>query len=204
MQIQFKVFLIILLIATIGDLLIPVIIGFKYPGYNHFHDTISSLGTKKSPVRKYQCLNLMIVGFLLILFTVGQYEAFQSIKWCHKLYLTGLILFGSGTVLAGFFPEDPIGISETVSGKIHGIASGIGFLFLIFNPLWAIWIAEFKGLTQINIVAFILASLTFVLFIMSENKNFAIFKYTGLLQRLNLVILYGIVVFNYIKSTKIL
>ncbi len=203
MQIQFKVFLIILLIATIGDLLIPVIIGFKYPGYNHFHDTISSLGTKISPVQKYQCLNLMVVGFLLILFTIGQYQAFESIKWCHKLYLTGLILFGSGTILAGIFPEDPIGISETVSGKIHGISSGIGFLFLIFNPLWAIWIRELKGFTQINVAAFILASLTFVLFIMSENKNFGIFKYTGLLQRLNLFILYGNMVFNYINSIDI-
>jgi hypothetical protein len=145
----------------------------------------------------------MIVGFLLILFTIGQYQAFESIRWCHKLYLTGLILFGSGTILAGIFPEDPIGISETVSGKIHGISSGIGFLFLIFNPLWAIWIRDFKGFTQINVAAFILASLTFVLFIMSEDKNFGIFKYTGLLQRLNLFILYGIMVFNYINSIDI-
>jgi hypothetical protein len=204
MQIQFKVYLIILLITTIGDLLIPVIIGFKYPGYNHLQDTISSLGTKISPVQKYQCLNLMIVGFLLIVFTIGQYQAFESIRWSHILYLTGLILFGTGTVLAGFFPEDPIGMSETVSGKIHGISSGIGFLFLIFNPLWAIWIKEFKGLTQINVAAFLLASLTFVLFIVSEKKNSGIFKYTGLLQRLNLFILYGNMIFNYINTTKIL
>jgi len=34
--------------------------------------------------------------------------------------------------LAGIFPEDPEGITETISGKIHGIASGLGFLF--FNP----------------------------------------------------------------------
>ena len=203
-QIQFKIFLIILLMATVGDLLIPVIIGLKYPGYNHLYDTISSLGTNKSPVQKYQCLNLIIVGALFMLFSIWQYRAFESFNWHHKLYLVGIIIFGLGTIIAGIFPEDPIGIEETVSGKVHGIASGIGFLFLILNPLWSIWIREFRSIHYVHIVIFILALLTFVLFIMSENKNVGIFKYTGLLQRLNLFILYSHIVYNYLKSIKII
>lgn len=203
-QIQFKLFLIILLMATVGDLLIPVIIGSKYPGYSHLYDTISSLGTNKSPVQKYQCLNLIIFGILFILFSIGQYRAFESFDWYHKLYLIGIIIFGLGTIIAGIFQEDPIGIEETVSGKIHGIASGIGFLFLILNPLWSIWIREFKSIHYFHILIFILALLTFVLFIMSENENDGIFKYTGLLQRLNLLILYSHLVFNYLKSIKII
>ena len=125
----------ILLLATLGDLFIPIIIGSKYPGYNHLMDTISTLGTNKSPAQKFQCINLIIVGILFIVFSVGQGLAFIQINWYHRLFILGIVLFGIGTILAGIFPEDPKGIAETVSGKIHGIASGLGFIFLILNSL---------------------------------------------------------------------
>ena len=126
---QSILFLVILLLATSGDLIVPMIIGIKYPGYNHLIDTISTLGTHKSPVQKFQCTNLIMVGILFILFSLGQGLAFTQIKWCHRLFILGIILFGIGTILAGIFPEDSKDIAETVSGKIHGIASGIGFIF---------------------------------------------------------------------------
>ena len=195
---QFIIFLVILLLATLGDLFVPIIIGVEYPGYNHLIDTISTLGTSNSPVQKFQCINLIAVGILFIIFSIGQGLSFTEVKWCHKLFIIGIILFGVGTILAGIFPEDPKGIAETVSGKIHGIASGLGFIFLIFNPLWAIRIAEFKDLRKVNITLFILAILTFVLFITSENIDSGILKYTGLFQRLNLIILYGHLILNYI------
>ena len=80
---------------------------------------------------------------------------------------------------------------------MHGIASGIGFIFFILNPLWAIRIAEFKDLRYFNIALLFLAVLTFVLFIASENKNSGILRYSGLFQRLNLIILYGHLILNY-------
>jgi len=199
---QSVIFLAILLLATLGDLLVPIIIGIKYPGYNHFIDTISTLGTNNSPVKKFQCVNIIAVGILFIIFSVGQGLAFTQIKWCHTLFILGIVLFGIGSILAGIFPEDPKGIVETVSGKIHGITSGLGFIFLILNPLWAIWIAEFKNLRQVNITLFILAVLTFILFIISENIDNGILKYIGLFQRLNLVILYGHLILNYIWIVK--
>ena len=195
---QSIIFLVILLLATLGDLFVPIIIGSEYPGYNHLIDTISTLGTNVSPVKKFQCINLIVVGILFIIFSVGQGLSFTQIKWCHKLFIIGIILFGVGTVLAGIFPEDPKGISETISGKIHGIASGIGFIFLILNPLWAIWIAEFKDLRYVNMTLFVLAVLTFILFMVSENISSGILQYTGLFQRLNLIILYGHLILNYI------
>lgn len=195
---QYRVFLLILLLATIGDLIIPVIIGRKYTDYNHFTETISALGSKDSPVQKYQCLNLILVGFLFVIFSAGQTLVFTQIKWSHTLFILGIILFGVGTIIAGFFPEDPKGIQETVSGKIHGIASGIGFLFLILNPLWALWIDDLKNLRNVNLILFVLAVFTFVLFLLSENKDTGFLKYTGLFQRLNLIILYGNIVMNYI------
>jgi hypothetical protein len=197
---EYKIFLLILLVATLCDLVIPVIIGLQYPRYNHLYDPISALGTDGSPVQKYQCWNLIIVGFLLMLFVTGQYRLFESLRWCHILYIAGIVLYGLGTVVAGFFPEDPVGVDETVSGKIHGIASGIGFIFLILNPLWAVWIREFKGVGPIHGIALVLALATFALFILSENRHTGVFKYTGLWQRLNLVVLYGYLVFNFMRS----
>ena len=197
-QFQSIIFLVIFLLATLGDLFVPIIIGIKYMGYNHLIDTISTLGTSNSPVQKFQCINLIAVGILFIIFSVGQGLVFTQIKWCHRLFVLGIVLFGVGTILAGIFPEDPKGIAETISGKIHGIASGLGFIFLILNPLWAIWIVEFKDLKYLNITLFILAILTFVLFITSENIDSGILKYTGLFQRLNLIILYGHLILNYI------
>lgn len=188
----------ILLLATLGDLFIPIIIGVEYPGYNHLIDTISTPGTNKSSVQKFQCMNLIAVGILFIIFSVGQGLAFTQIKWCHRLFILGIVLFGVGTILAGIFPEDPKGIAETISGKIHGIASGVGFIFLILNPLWAIWIAEFKDLRYVNMTLFVLAVLTFIFFMVSENIDSGILQYTGLFQRLNLIILYGHLILNYI------
>ena len=196
-QYQSIIFLVILLLAALGDLFVPIIISVKYQDYNHLVDTISTLGTNESPVQKSQCTNLIAVGILFIIFSVGQGLAFTQIKWCHRLFILGIVLFGIGTILAGIFPEDPKGIAETVSGKIHGIASGIGFIFLILNPLWAIWITEFKDLRYVNMTLFVLAVLTFALFMISENVDNGILKYTGLFQRLNLIILYGHLILNY-------
>jgi len=79
-QLQSIIFLVILMLATLGDLLIPVIIGIKYPGYSHLIDTISTLGTDKSPVQKFQCITLIVVGILFIIFSFGQGLSFTQIK----------------------------------------------------------------------------------------------------------------------------
>ena len=195
--IQIDLFLIILLVASIADLLVPAIIATQYPGYNHFSQTISTLGTSVSPVKKYQCLNLIIVGSLFIIFSVGQGLLLRYMAWYHVLYILGIGVFGLGTIMAGIFPEDPLGAGESVSGKIHGISSGMGFIFLILNPLWALWIQEFKSLRIINEIIFPLAVISFVLFIVSEKKSSGILKYTGFFQKIIMIILYSHLVINY-------
>jgi len=42
----------ILIVTVLADLLILVILGFKYPGYNHFYNTISTLGTNESQANR--------------------------------------------------------------------------------------------------------------------------------------------------------
>jgi len=194
----------IVLLASLGDLLVPVFIGTKYPNYNHFIDTISTLGTKDSPVQKYQRINLMIVGVLFLIFCIGEYLLFKQKTWAHNWYTVGIFMFGLGCILAGIFPEDIQGTSETNSGKIHGISSGIGFLFLILVPLWAIWIKEFNTLKIMNIILFILGLITFIIFLLSERQTNGVFKFTGFFQRLNLTVLYGALVANFIHLRNVL
>ena len=189
--------LIILIAAALADLLIPVILGLKYPGYSHFRDTISTLGTKESPVKKQESLNIILVGILFIAFAFGQRFAFKIIEWSHNFYVYGIFAFGIGCILAGIFPEDPKGVKESVSGRIHGIASGIGFTLLILNPLWAAFIDVFAKYRGLNIFLFGVGIATFAIFILSKNREAGLLKYSGLFQRLNLIVLYGCLVLNF-------
>jgi hypothetical protein len=50
MNIYFPI-LLIGLVATIGDFVVPLILGRKYPNHNVLYDVISELGTKGSPFR---------------------------------------------------------------------------------------------------------------------------------------------------------
>ena len=192
--------LVSLLAATVLDLIVPFIIGTRYPGYSHLTNTISSLGTNISPVQWYENLTLILVGILFIVFAASQWNLFEQRRWAHNLYSFGILAFGIGTLIAGIFPDDPHGVTETVSGKIHGIASAFGFIFLILNPLWTIWMKELSRLKTINILLFIMAVLTFTLFILSEETTAGVLKYTGLFQRLNMVVLYGMLILNYVYA----
>ena len=126
--------LLIGLIALVGDFIVPYILGRRYPNYDNFKHVISELGTKQSPVRKHLSCWLVIFGTLVVIFGIGQKLQFANQTWLHNLYLWGIIIFGIGAgVIAGLFPEDASGEEETVAGKVHGIFSGLGFIFLIID-----------------------------------------------------------------------
>ena len=195
-----QLWLLILLFAIVIDLIVPLILGNFYPNYNHLTDTVSILGSDISPVKQWESMTLICVGILFCLFGYGQLGKFHNKGKYEKLYVTGIFLFGIGSILAGIFPEDFKGMEkETVSGKIHGIASFIGFIFLILCPFWATRIKQIKTSNRLNYLLFILALVSFFLFLYSENIEFGFFKYTGLLQRTNLLILYFSMVINYQK-----
>ena len=149
-------FLLVGLTAVIGDFVVPYLLGKKYPNYSNLKDTISTLGTSRSPVKKKLSCWLITLGILLIIFSIGHVFIFTVYSWKHILYLLGLVIFGMGSILAGIFPEDVKGKKETMSGKIHGISSGLGFRFLIFNPLWMSLIIENNNLKIFNILFFVI------------------------------------------------
>lgn len=192
-------FFIFLLEAVLFDLFIPIIIAKKYPGYSHLKQAISDLGSSTSPVKNYECINLIIVGILLTAFSIGQNFIPINKNWAFVLYLIGIIVFAIGCIIAGLFPDTIENGKRTKSGKIHGFASAIGFLLLILNPLWVIWIKELSSIRALNIILFILGLTTFVLFIVSEEKESGFLSNTGLFQRLNLIFLYSVLVINYLQ-----
>ncbi|MCK4729732.1 MAG: DUF998 domain-containing protein [Candidatus Aenigmarchaeota archaeon] len=102
-----------------------------------------------------------------------------------------------GCIIAGIFAEDLKGLKETRSGKIHGIGSGVGFLFLIFNPLWMFGIMDIDNFKIFNLLFFILGFLSFAIFVISNYKKGPIIGLTGLWQRINLGILYLPLIVNY-------
>ena len=187
------IFLLIGLIATISDFVVPYILGKKYPNYSNLKDTISTLGTNKSPVRQYLSYSLITTGSLLLIFSIGHLFIFSSYSWKHILYVIGIAVFGMGSILAGIFPEDVRGSEETKSGKIHGISSGLGFIFLIFNPLWIFLILENNGLRIFNILFFVFGLLSFIVFMVSYKRD----GLTGLWQRINMATLYLPLIVNY-------
>ena len=192
-----------LIAALLADLLVPVILGFRYPGYSHLIDTISTLGTRESPVRTRENVNLITLGILLLVFAIGQGQTFGSIQWYTLLYLIGIAGFALGCILAGIFPAASKKGEEDLSHKVHGISSGLGFMLLMSNPLWAIFIEALDEYRILNTLFLIAGIITFGLFVISERKETGPLKYTGLYQRLNLVVLYGCLLWNFIHMTQI-
>jgi len=197
-QAWFGVLLGVLAAAVVADLGVSFVLGLRVPGYSPWRDTISQLGAPGSPVQLLESVNLVIVGVLFLFFAVGELRLAEKPRRFHHWYAWGLILFAVGCVLAGIFPEDAAGSAESVSGKIHGISSGLGFLALMFNPLWMVWIHNNRGMRLLNGLFFGAAVVTFILFGASEDVSAGWLSYTGLFQRINLLVLYASLVVNFL------
>ena len=124
------------------------------------------------------------MGAFLMIFSFGLISHAYMPIMGGGFVLTAAILififgFGAGNV-AGLFPEDPKGEEESVSGKIHGIFGGLGYLALLAIPSI---LANISGewFLAISIVVQILGVVFFTLFLLSKNPKIG---KSGLWQRL--------------------
>jgi hypothetical protein len=191
-----KILIIPLIVILLVDLVFPSLLSFKYPNYSHLHHTISTLSTETSPVRLFAAAALIVSGITFLVYCYLLSGYFEARSWSHNLYLSGLIAFGIGSIIAGIFPEDPRGAAETLNGKLHGIASGIGFLLLMFSLLWAVFIHELSGYALYHLLFFGFSVTSFGLFLGSINHENGWLSYTGLYQRANITILYLALIFH--------
>lgn len=101
---------------------------------------------------------------------------------------------GAG-ILSGVFSVNESKEIITVSSKIHGIGAALGFMALLFVPLF-LSILTYKGNDKMAgilfIIIFVLACIFFAFFIMADKPQFhdTFIKNEGLWQRLTLLLMY--------------
>lgn len=192
-----KIFNILLLVTILGEFLLPWILKRFYKGYDSRLMVMSALGNPESPVRRIYNLWLIWLGvFLSFAAVVIYFDNSVTSLPLAVLISVFVIIFALGAgLLAGIFSVNEKKEIETISSKIHGIGSAIGFMIMLFFPLLC-GIVGFlngnavEGIT--DIFSFILAAVFFIFFIIGDKENFksTIFSYAGLWERLTLFFMY--------------
>ncbi len=120
--------------GILGSILfIPVafLIGESREGYSHLSQGISVLSESGAPHAWAQTGNFIVTGLLIVGLSVGLHRGIGR----GSGSIVGPILISAfGTlalILNAIFPADPIGVPETISGTIHSLGAGIGFLSVI-------------------------------------------------------------------------
>lgn len=198
----------ILIIAIVGDFIVPYILANFYKGYNHKRMVMSVLGNPNSPVRIYYNIWLVILGIILIITSFNLYQYYLGVSKSLSIAIFVLIvLFAIGAgILSGIFSVNESREIETIASKIHGVGSALGFMALLFVPL-ILGILSFKikdvRTTIVCLISFVLSLIFFVLFIMSDKSQLqhTIIANKGIWQRLSLLFMY--VPFGYIAIKNI-
>lgn len=198
-----------LLIAVVGEMLIPIILAPFYKGYKTATMAISTLGNNNSPVRLPFNLWMLIAGALFLAATPAIYNAYYQIS--KSLSMVSVLFIGifavGACIFTCFFSVNETKDVVTTASKIHGAGSAIGFMLFLFVPLF-LAILSFKSndnsTGMISAVSFALALLFFVLFIMADKPQFqrTLVAKEGLWQRLNLLFMY--LPLGYIAAKNIL
>lgn len=186
-----------LLIAMLGDILIPFILAPFYKGYSNTMMAISALGNPQSPVKLVFNLWMLLEGVLFLIAIPALYNYYRNVsKPLINTVIIFVIIFAVGAcIFTCFFSVNETKDIVTTASKIHGVGSVLGFMLFLFVPL-LLSILAFKANDKVNgiisIISFIIAFFFFVLFIISEKPEFSntIVAKEGLWQRLNILFMY--------------
>lgn len=186
-----------LIVAIMGDILIPFILAPFYGGYSHMSMTISALGNPQSPVRVIFNIWMLLEGLLFLSAIPAIYKYYNHVsKPLTVTVIVFTIIFAVGAcIFTCFFSVNETKDVVTTASKIHGAGSVIGFMVFLFVPL-LLSVLEFKNNYKANgvtaLLSFIIAFLFFVLFVMSDKPEFSntIIAKEGLWQRLNILFMY--------------
>ncbi len=186
-----------LLIAIIGDLLVSTILSLFYKEYNIATMSISALGNPKSPVRLPFNIWMFLEGVLFLLSLPVLYNRYHLTSgWITIVLIAFIAVFGVGScIFTAFFSVNETKDIVTISSKIHGAGSALGFIVFLFVPLLLVMLSFIDGemiIGVISIICFIISLVFFVLFVMSDKQEFAntVISNEGLWQRLNLIFMY--------------
>ena len=181
-----------------ADLMIPFLLAPTYKGYSHLMQVMSVLGSSKAPLHSIYNIWLIIFGCTILVSLFQCYSIIAKTSNIISIILCSVIFIYAigGCILSGFFSVGETKNLETVSAKIHGYGSVIGFLLLTLAPL-LIGLYFFKisdgFLGVLSLICFILAIAFFVLFVMADKPNYkgTIIAFEGLWQRLSMLFKYS-------------
>ncbi|MBQ9470112.1 MAG: DUF998 domain-containing protein [Bacteroidales bacterium] len=185
------------LVAIIGEMLIPFVLAPFYKGYRHTSMAISALGNSYSPVRMAFNAWMLIAGILFLFSIPAIYNLYsETSKVLSVLTVSCIALFAVGAcIFSCFFSVGETKDVATIASKIHGAGSAVGFMLMLFVPLFISMLSfriGARALGTIGAISFVLAFVCFVLFIMADKPRFqnTIIAQEGLWQRLNLLFMY--------------
>lgn len=198
---------ILLLIATIGDLVIPFFLAPFCKKYNHLTMVMSLLGNRNSPVHLIYNLWLIGAGIMLILGSSKLYAMYLPVSnIISKVLLFCVVFYAIGAcILSGIFPVGETKELQTISEKIHGYGSVLGFSILTFVPLIIGIVSMHSKEIVCSVMSFIffaLAILFFALFAMADKARFenTIISNEGIWQRLSLFCMYSPIIMVSFKN----
>lgn len=116
----------------------------------------------------------------------------------------GIFAIGAG-LISGIFHVNENKDIVTADSKIHGISAAIGFMTLLFFPLWN-GILAFKQeniiFGVVCVISFILACIFFICFIMGDKEQFqnTMLRYEGVWERLTLLCMYVPLVYKAVHN----
>lgn len=159
---------------------------------------MSVLGNRKAPYHRIYNSWLIALGIAIPICTIGHAPAIAAGKAdalsISLFYVLNAYAVG-GCILAGLFPVGESKSLETLSAKIHGYGSAVGFLLLMSAPL-LVGLYLFKRsdgmLGTLSVICFACAAIFFSLFVMADKPRYrgSVIELEGLWQRLSLFFMY--------------
>lgn len=186
-----------IIIAIVGELLVPFILSFFYKGYSNTKMTISSLGVDASPVRIPFRVWMLIAGVLYLIASPAVFTSYARVSAPFSIVLVALlIVYAIGAcILPALFSAEEARDSSSSNSRLHGLSSTIGFIALLFVPIILAvlsLISEATIVAVVSIASFVLAFIAFALFIMADKPKTKkeAFTLEGLWQRLTLLFMF--------------
>ena len=182
----------LLVVATVSDFLIPYVLGLFLPNFNQWTQLISELGAVTSPVRKINDWWSIINGLLFMLAAIGIYKSdAPAHPLGKKLLALSVFLFGLGDCLMnGRFSNAGPGMIV----HIHNAGSAVGFGALTAAPLFMVPFVK-KSRHWIYYTFFIVGLLATGIYALPKAVPSFDLPVRGLFQRINLICLYGPLLF---------
>lgn len=188
----------VLLAGTLaGEFLLPWALAKFTPGYDSRRMVMSALGNPKSPVRRIYNAWLLWLGVFLLAAAARFFRLdFPASPVLATLRLVSLAVFALGAgLVAGLFSVGESKQEKTAAAKIHGIGAAVGFMALLFYPLWEAWAGFRQGsmvFGGVCLLSFLLALAFFVCFVLADKPGCqdTPLAQEGLWQRLGLFFMY--------------